>query len=289
MTRAPASHSINEWLHVGTAELTEAAVESPHLDARLLIAAATDRDASKILMDRDSTLNSDQAKKFQDYIKRRTAGEPVSRILGQREFWSLPFKLSSDTLDPRPDSETVTEVALSLKNVNGVSGLSVLDIGVGSGCLLLSLLYEWPLATGVGLDISVGALETACANAQSLGMKNRTEFIASDWLEAISGPFDIIVSNPPYIRSNQISDLQTEVRKYDPLRALDGGADGLSAYRRIARDLGRVLAPNGIVVVEIGYDQEKAVRSIFQAAKLARIESHSDLGGHVRCISAALE
>lgn len=287
MTSPHVARSVDEWLEFGIEALTCVAVETPRLDARLLLATALDCDASRLLMREQSHLATDQAKLYEGYIKRRALGEPVSRILGRREFWSLQFTLSSETLDPRPDSETVVETALSLKASENHNTLSVLDLGTGSGCLLLSLLKEWPSAEGVGTDISFGALETARLNARALGMESRATFLASDWLGAVAGSFDVIVSNPPYIREGQLSELQTEVCAYDPNRALDGGLDGLAAYRRIVCDLGRMLSRDGIVILEIGYDQEQDVRSILMAAGLTRIESHRDLGGHVRCISAA--
>lgn len=274
-------------LNHGMKVLAATEVESPRLDARLLMSAVLDCNAAKLLMAMQSPVSHRQSEIFLKYIERRSIGEPVSRILGEREFWSLTFRLSSETLDPRPDSETVVETALSLRADRKLSRLSVLDIGTGTGCLLLSLMSELAISTGVGTDISVGAINTARSNALALGMDERSEFLVCDFVEAVKGSFDIIVSNPPYIRSDLLSHLQREVSLFDPARALDGGEDGLFAYRRIVAELSRLLASDGIVVMEIGYDQELAVRSILETAGLVRIASHRDLSGHVRCISAA--
>lgn len=287
MTESPILQSVADLLNHGTEALTTTPIDTPRLDARLLLSAVLDCEPEKLLMCLQSTVSHRQSEVFIKYIERRSAGEPVSRILGQREFWSLPFLLSSETLDPRPDSETVVETALSLSANRKSSHLSVLDIGTGTGCLLLSLMSELSFANGIGTDIAVGAINTAQANALALSMNERAVFLVGDFVDAISGSFDIILSNPPYIKRADLSHLQREVSLHDPVRALDGGEDGLGAYRRIAGELRRLLAPEGVVVLEIGYDQEVAVRSILQASGLVRIHSHHDLGGHVRCISAA--
>lgn len=287
MTDSPISPSVADILNHGAKVLAASGAESPRLDARLLLSAAIECEPHKLLMCGESRLSEGQSEVFLKYVERRSAGEPVSRILGQREFWSLPFLLSPDTLDPRPDSETVVETALSLISNRKTSHLSVLDIGTGTGCLLLSLMSELSFANGVGTDIAVGAVNTARANALALGMIERSAFLVGDLVDAVKGSFGLILSNPPYIRSDALSGLQREVLLYDPQRALDGGVDGLSVYRRIAAELGRLLTPDGIIVLEVGYDQEVAVRSILEVSGLVRIASHRDLSGHVRCISAA--
>lgn len=282
------SPSVKELLDIGTQALSVAA-ESPRLDARLLLATAIDCNASDILMQVERSISAAQSARYRDYIKRRCEGEPVSRILGQREFWSLPFSLSNETLDPRPDSETVIETVLKLVGDDKSNSHSVLDLGTGTGCLLLSLLQEWPSATGLGVDVSKDAIGTAYANSKALGMERRACWMVGDWLNAVAGTFDVIVSNPPYIRAGDMCALQTEVRVYDPKKALDGGLDGLEHYRKIIPDLGRILAPGGVVVLEIGFDQEQDVRLLLSSARLTRIESHRDLGGQVRCVSAATD
>ncbi len=179
-------------------------------------------------------VTSDEATRLADFMHRRLAGEPVARILGAKEFWGLPLQLSAATLVPRPDTETVVELALEMLRAEPEPKrrLRIADIGTGSGAILLALLSELPDAFGVGTDVSVAALRTASRNAARLGFASRTAFVACDYAAALSAPFDLMVSNPPYIRSADIAGLATEVRDHDPIVALDGGADGLDAYRR---------------------------------------------------------
>jgi len=226
---------------------------------------------------------------YQDFLLRRAAGEPVHRILGWREFWGLKFFLSPETLEPRPDSETVIEVLLQLYSVHKSKTLKVLDIGTGTGCLLLAALHEFPHATGIGIDLSTGAIVTAQKNADQLNLSSRAKFHHlsyedSETLKSL-GSFDIILCNPPYIPKGKIKKLQKEVKDHDPIAALDGGADGLAPYRIIVPQLAGLLNSNGIALFEIGYDQTVAVQNIMAAQNLTASSPYRDLGGNDRVIA----
>jgi release factor glutamine methyltransferase len=262
----------------------EAGLDSPDLDARLLLAEALQVDAVEIAA-RPQVPLGERALRLADLAHRRLNREPVGRILGRREFWGLSFELSPETLEPRPDSETVVELALSL--VPARQGLTVLDLGTGSGCLLVALLHELPEASGFGIDRSPGALATARRNACRNGIGKRAAFVACDWTSALQGRFDLIVCNPPYIPSADVASLAPEVQQHDPAAALDGGDDGLAAYRIIFAEAARLLAAGGTLVVEIGSTQEPAVRRLAQAAGLAVIRVTQDLASHPRAVGLA--
>lgn len=241
-------------------------IETAQRDARLLILHATGIEHMDLIRDPRASLGQEAAELLSALGERRKTREPVARILGEWEFWSLPFTLVAETLIPRPDSETVVAAALiALKERRHNSeGLKILDLGTGSGCLLISLLHELPGATGVGVDIAPEAVAVAKKNAERNGVGSRAEFHEANWGEGITGPFDLIVSNPPYIADRIIDSLEPEVRHHDPRKALSGGHDGLEAYRAIAEDLTALLAPNGIVALEIGADQAETVPIIFR-------------------------
>jgi release factor glutamine methyltransferase len=273
--------------------LNAAGVEDAGRDARLLLAAATGLATSEIIARPERPLSAQEQTRLQAMLKRRCAREPVSRILGAREFYGRRFALSRATLDPRPDSEAVIETALGIAEREGwrARPIRILDIGTGSGCLLLTLLAELPLATGLGTDISAAALETAALNAVSLGVPERASFAQRDALAGIDEAFDLVLSNPPYIPSGDIGELSTEVREYDPRTALDGGPDGLDIYRKIIADLYRV--GRGWVIFEVGAGQADAVALLLQQAfvktRQAEVTRHSDLGGHTRCVAMQLQ
>jgi release factor glutamine methyltransferase len=262
----------------------EAGLETPDLDARVLLAAALQADAVEIAARPQVAVGYEAAGRLAEFAGRRLAREPVGRILGRREFWGLAFELSPETLEPRPDSETVVETALSLVP-DRQAPLRILDLGTGSGCLLVALLHELPHAVGVGLDRSPGALATARRNAASNGVADHAAFVASDWAAALSGRFDLVVSNPPYIASADLAGLAPEVRQHDPAAALDGGGDGLSAYRVIFADLCDRLAPGGILVVEMGSSHEQGIISLAEAAGLQEIKIARDLAGRLRALA----
>jgi release factor glutamine methyltransferase len=213
------------------------------------------------------------------------AGEPLSRILERREFWGLEFSLSADTLDPRPETETLIEAVLR-REPDRNAPRRLLDLGTGTGCLLLALLAEFPAASGVGIDIAEGAVRTAARNALNLGLADRAWFIGGDWATAMSGKFDVILANPPYIASEALALLPREVACHDPWRALDGGEDGLRSHRALAEAASRLLSPHGIFATEIGAGQGDAVTAIMKENSLIVDGIEKDLGGIARCIIA---
>jgi len=266
--------------------LKAAGVDTPELDARRLLEAATGFTTEAVLRDPGHPLNDEQQRRLAHYIARRAAREPVSRIVGLREFYGRRFMVTPATLDPRPESETLIEAALTLVPRDGQT--RILDICTGTGCLLLTLLAELPLATGIGTDISPAALEVARQNARALRLEQRVQWTETDLADGLDGPFDLIVANPPYIPSGDIADLAPEVRQHDPRLALDGGPDGLALYRRIVADARR-LAPRGSVVLELGLGQLQAVEAMIRAsmpdAGAASVTGHLDLARHTRCVS----
>jgi release factor glutamine methyltransferase len=257
---------------------------TPGLDARLLVEGCLGLEKP----DPDMQLPAEALARLRDFATRRLAGEPVWRILGEREFWGLTFRLSPATLEPRPDSEAIVEATLAASAGRRGEALSLLDLGTGTGCLLIALLSELPRATGLGIDLSEEACRTAAGNAALNGVGERATFRQGSWTEGLVGSFDVIVSNPPYIPSGEIAALSVEVRDHDPLLALDGGADGLGPYRIFARTLPALLAPGGIVVFEIGAGQGPDVVALMRAGGLEFRGSRNDLGGHERALIFAL-
>jgi release factor glutamine methyltransferase len=254
-----------------TARFKSGSIESAELDARLLVGAVLGLDLTGLIAVASRRLSADESRSLGDFAHRRLGGEPVARILGQKEFWGLPLKLSAATLVPRPDTETVVELALEMLRASPAPGrpLRIADLGTGSGAILLALLSELPDAVGIGTDISTEALQTARNNARELGLADRADFIACDYASDLDGAFDLMVSNPPYIRSADIPGLATEVRNFDPAAALDGGRDGLDAYRALIPQAMLLLAPDGVLVVEIGQGQHDDVTGLMMAAGLA--------------------
>jgi len=270
-----------ELLTAAAGRLVEAGIENPRREARLLLNLALGIDANARLPERE--IAPADAALFETFVARRAGHEPYSRIAGRREFWSLDFALSPDTLDPRPDSETLIEAALE-RIADRAAPLSVVDFGTGTGALLLALLSELPNATGIGVDISAGAVETARRNAAALGLSARARFVLGRWGEGLTTPADVIVTNPPYISAKDMSRMPPEVREFDPAAALAGGPDGLSAYRELALDLKRLLSESGIALCEIGAGQAPAVTAIMAASGLDLTGSRADLAGIERCL-----
>lgn len=264
----------------------DANIDSPELDARLLVGAATKLDLTGLTSASARLLSADETTRLATLAQRRLGHEPVARILGEKEFWGLPLMLSADTLIPRADTETVVEAALELiRSAEPIDPPRIADIGTGSGAILLALLTELPDATGIGTDISIGALRTAQANADRLGLGERARFIESDYTDKLEGPFDLIVSNPPYIKRGDIARLAAEVRDHDPRRALDGGSDGLVAYRVLAHDISRLLEQGGAFALEVGQGQADDVADLMQTAGLHTIRPHRhDLAGISRVV-----
>ena len=273
--------TIKSSLDDGVRIMKGAGVESPRMEARLLLAHASGLSVATLMGYPERVVENDSL--YRQLVSRRAARDPLSHRVGRREFWSLSFKVTADTLDPRPDSETIVEAAL-----DGVSDrsapLRILDLGTGTGCLLVALLSELPAAFGVGVDQSVAATRVAAENTAALGFEGRAAFVVGDWGQAVSGGFDLIVSNPPYIPREDIDGLELEVSRYEPRLALAGGEDGLTAYRAILSDIPRFLSPGGVVVFEIGADQAGSVTALAQKAGLQVFPVRSDLASRDRCL-----
>lgn len=277
--------SLRAALRDAVARCEAAGIANAAGDARFLVLGALGLDARDLALGGERPLEPDEGLRLEAALARRLAGEPVARILGAWEFWGLPFRLAPETLVPRPDTETVVEAALAAVPDRAAPG-RILDLGTGSGCILVALLRELPRARGLGLDRSLPALRTARENARVNGVGARAGFVAGDWCDALEAPFDLVVSNPPYIARGLIPALAREVRAHDPVAALDGGTDGLDAYRRILGGLraGAILAPGGTLVLEIGFDQAEPVRALARAAGLAVRGLSRDLAGHDRAL-----
>lgn len=269
-----------EALAVAQTRLAEAGVETPALDAKLLLLFAESLETAALMADPDAPMAAPKA--FEAAIKRRCTREPVSKILGYRDFWAHRFAVSPDVLDPRPDTETLIEAVLEQSPKEG--NARILDLGTGSGCILLTLLEEYPAATGIGVDVSQAALAVAKRNAEAMKLTHRAEFLSSDWFMALDETFDLVVSNPPYISTLEKTSLSPEVIDWDPEAALFAGMDGLQAYREIADGLAAVLKPDGTAFFEIGQGQGDAVADLFKNVGFKRISSRFDLGGIERCI-----
>ena len=273
-----------------SAELRAHAIDTPELDGRLLIGHVLGLDHAGLASAAERPVTSREAQSIAAVAARRLAREPVARILGIKEFWGLELQVTPAVLVPRPDTETVVEAALAAVGRGGppARALRIADLGVGSGALLLALLSELPAAIGVGTDRSVAALDTACTNAKRLHLASRALFVACDYGSALGGGFDVVVSNPPYIPTNHIATLAPEVRDFDPRHALDGGYDGLDAYRVIAADAVRLLAPGGTLVLELGTGQADMVTDLLAAAGLVPERPvRPDLAGIPRALSAS--
>ncbi len=298
--------SLSEFLTHATQHLRSAGLDEPQREARALLAGVLVLDRAALLAQGKRPLTAAEQLNLAAALARRSTGEPLARLLGHKEFWGLDFALNAATLVPRPDSETLIEAALECFP-DKQAQLNLLDLGTGSGCLLLSLLHEYPHAIGLGIDLAPEAVMQAAANAAALGLAGRTQFMTADWNEAdfcqviLSGffrekreahphghddkanTFDLILSNPPYIATPVIATLQRDVRDFDPMLALDGGVDGLNAYRRIIALLPALLTKQGTAILEIGYDQGDSVPRLFHATSLTPV-LRRDLSGHPRCI-----
>jgi release factor glutamine methyltransferase len=268
--------------------LAAAGIDESRREARLLVCRLLGGGPELLLGSPGRELTAKEAGKVEAAVGRRAAREPLSRILGEREFWSLPFALNAATLDPRADSETLVEAVLG-EIAERDAALRLLDLGTGTGCLLLALLSELPKAGGCGIDVSAEAVAQATANAQRLGLAARARFLRHSWDDGLAlaeTPWDVIVSNPPYIASAEIAALAPEVAGYDPAAALDGGGDGLDAYRSLIPAAAAVLAPGGLLALEIGQGQAAAVEGLLVAAGLRPLRRARDLAGVERCLLA---
>lgn len=292
MTAIPglvAGISVSDAARLMTQSLRETGIDTPEVDARALLGHALQLDRTQLVAQDQRALNAHEVDAISALAARRLAREPVARIIGRKEFWSLPLSVSPAVLVPRPETETVIEAALDYVGASGLrlEALRILDIGTGSGALLLALLSELPNAKGVGTDISAEALAIARDNAERLGFAPRAEFIQCSGGAGISGRFDFIVSNPPYIAGVEIAALAPEVRDFDPMIALDGGCDGLDGYRMLAACAGSLLVPGGRIIVELGAGQENDVARLFNTAGLmVNGVARRDLAGIARALTA---
>jgi release factor glutamine methyltransferase len=280
-TIATARHALAEMFR-------QAGIDSADADARLLVAHALGIDRAALMTDGARALSAGEVNAIDALAARRLKREPVSRIFGHKEFWTLSLMVTPDVLVPRPETETVVEAALDMPLPMKQKKLRILDIGTGSGALLLALLSELPDATGIGTDISAAALEIARANAERNALAARCSFVGCDIAAGVQGSFDLIVSNPPYIAHGEIATLAPEVRDYDPSAALDGGADGLDGYRAIAEQIRPLLTQVGRLIVELGAGQEPAVRALFTKTGLNVSGVKDDLAGVPRALSATV-
>ena len=272
--------TVREALRRGAERLAAAGVEGTRLEARLLLAHAAGLSQAALLRDPAREVS---APAYDALLARRAAREPLAYILRHQEFWSLPFEVSPATLIPRPDSETLIEAALAhFPDRAGVR--RVLDLGTGTGCLLLAALHEFPGAWGLGVDLSPEAAALAARNAASLGLAGRASMLCADWDTALRGRFGLVLCNPPYIRGTEVAGLMPEVARFEPRRALDGGADGLDQYRRVLAALPALLEPGGAGVVELGAGQAEAVTALARAAGFARVGVRPDLAGVARAL-----
>jgi release factor glutamine methyltransferase len=267
----------------------EAGLATPELDARVLLCHAAGLSHEAYIAKASEKLQPEAAQRLDEAMARRLKREPLARILGSREFYGREFGVGPEALDPRPDTETLIEAALTIIEEQRwrKKPLRLLDLGTGTGCILVSLLAELPHAKGIGTDKSLNALTLAASNAERLGVGSRAAFLAADWLDGIEGKFDLIVSNPPYLAGSEIETLDEDVALYDPMLALYGGPDGLNAYRRIAAGVRGALADEGRLLVEIGASQGKAVAKIFRDAGLKVEAFRPDLAGRPRVVVAA--
>ena len=277
--------TLAEALAAARRRLSEAGIADAAQDARLLIAGLLKLSSTAFVIDGARPLDPSEQALIDGALARRVAREPVHRILGRRAFSRLDLVLSPETLEPRPDTEILVDTLVPYaQKMVADGGCRILDLGTGTGAICLALLDLVPGATGVGADYSAGALETARRNADINGVADRFEAVESDWFAAVTGAFDIIVSNPPYIVRSVVGTLDEDVRLYDPILALDGGEDGLDAYRAIATGADDHLRENGLVAYEIGYDQKETVTAIMRENGFARMEAVQDLGGNDRVL-----
>lgn len=271
------SQNVKTLLSWGVAELKSVINQSAATDARILMAHVLGLERSQVSVRLDDMMSDGQRAQYQTLITQRKARQPIAQIIGRREFWGRNFVVTSDVLDPRPDTETLIETALTQEPAT-----RILDLGTGSGCILLTLLAEWPTASGVGVDLSDDALNIAQQNANRLAVTERVSLVQSDWFSNVTGRFDLIVSNPPYIREDDMVTLEPEVRDWEPKLALTPGSDGLAAYRIIAENFSKYLMPNGRLLLEIGWHQAQDVMEIFSRFGNVKLQCLKDLGGNDR-------
>ncbi len=278
--------TIEAALSAGRTALEGAGVETSALDARLLLEAAMDADTARIVAEPDQALDTRQEEQYRWFLERRQNREPISQILGRRAFWKDEFEVTADTLTPRPDSETLIELAVD--HFRRGAPRRILDLGTGTGCLLLSALREFPDAAGVGVDLTPGACRAALRNARRLGLDSRTRIICGNWGTAIGGVFDLILCNPPYIAERERETLPPEVTEFEPHQALFAGVRGLDAYRALIPGLAAKLAPGGALIVEIGHGQGAGIGQILMESGFYVAARARDLANRERCLLATV-
>jgi release factor glutamine methyltransferase len=278
------SNTIAAALAEAGGRLRAVGADSPELDARVLLRQVTGHEDAWLIANPDAEIDRTALQGYAELLERRERREPVSQIVGEREFWSRTFRVTADVLTPRPDTETLIETVLS-RIEDRDAPLRILDLGTGSGCIALTLLTECPNATALGVDASPAALEVAAFNADALGVSERVEWRETDWCEGIEGPFDVIVSNPPYIAGYELQHLDPEVREFEPNMALDGGADGMAAYRRIIPSLKRLGTEDSVIAFELGLGQARGVAALGRVAGLRIAEIDQDIARRARVIT----
>ena len=279
--------TLADALRAATRVLAAAGVPAPEVDARILLLAAAGLDRLALLLDPERPLPPEAAARLDGWIVRRAGREPVSRILGRRDFWGLTLRVTPDVLDPRPDTETLVAAVLDALGPRRAAPLRLLDLGTGSGAILCALLSELPGAIGWAVDRSAAACAVARGNLAAQGLASRSLVLQGDWASALAPrSVDVVVSNPPYIETAVIAGLDRDVRDHDPAAALDGGVDGLACYRLLAADLPRLLAPDGIAGFEVGQGQAGDVAGLIAAAGLGDITTRADLAGIPRAVLA---
>jgi release factor glutamine methyltransferase len=284
-----AARTVTAARRAATAFLAAHDIETPDLDARILLGEVLRLDLTGLVTSAERPISSAEADALSRLLERRVTGEPVARLLGRKEFWGLEFQLSDATLIPRPDTETVVETALDILRAEGRHDqpLRIADLGTGTGAILLALLSELPLASGIGTDISEAALATARQNASDLGYEDRATLVHCHYAGGLSGPFDLIVSNPPYIPADDIANLAVEVRDHDPHLALDGGPDGLVAYREIVPRAHETLLPGGWLILEVGINQsDEVIKMMAESGLIPAGPARADLAGIPRVVAA---
>jgi release factor glutamine methyltransferase len=285
MNIAPKINEIlaKEALRWAVLRLQQERIESASLDARILLEYVLGVSREQLLFSLDLPIMPEQYARLETLVEKRAKHQPIAQLIGKREFWGMNFVVSEATLDPRPDSETLIEYVLE-RVQNRADSLRILDLGTGTGCLLLSLLSELPAARGVGVDYCDNALLVARENALALGFSSRAEFINSNWCEKVEGKFDIILSNPPYIPTKIIPTLEPEVSQFEPMLALDGGEDGLACYRKIIKILPGIMAKDGFAAFELGMGQRRGIEELAMENGLEVAGARNDLSGITRCI-----
>lgn len=268
-----------------TNQLKQARVDNPRLDARILVAHVLQTETAQTFLRNDMELTLDQEARLGQFVQRRMAREPVSRIVGTREFWGLPFTVTPATLDPRADTEVLVSAVIDHRHRFNKENPRILDLGTGTGCIMLALLQAIPEATGVAIDLDEDALQVARQNAEANHLSSRVQFARMSWAEGLMGPFDVIVSNPPYLSADDMAQLSPEVR-YDPEGALFGGADGLDCYRAIIGDVQRIIQTPGLLAFEVGMGQARQVATLLEESAFRVVEIRSDLASIPRCLVA---